>query len=392
MSELCLGTMTFGANPGPYEEAGGLLQNEADAIVKAAFDAGANFIDTANVYANGGGSEEIAGQALKNLGIARKDVVIATKVEGTMGPGPNDGGASRYHIMNQVKDSLKRLGTDHIDLYQIHGFDPATPVQETMRALDDLVHQGLVRYIGISNWAAWQIADANGIADRLGLTRLQSVQSYFSLAGRELEREIVPLIMAKQIGLMVYSPLAGGYLSGKYRASDVGRRKTVSFPPVDELRGGHILTALDAVAERHDVPLAAVALAWLKHQPVVTSVIIGAKRVEQLRENLASVQVQLTDEDLGELDAVSAIPSEYPGWMVHVHGVPRRQLLQKAKSAMQRSITLLGQWCRGASPSGENTSPAHDFFGGGSCRLLAINIYRAVAWNGGIASRLVGVR
>lgn len=332
VSELCMGTMTFGLNPGPYAEAGGLLQGEADAIVKAAFDAGVNFIDTANVYANGGGSEEITGQALKNLGIARKDVVIATKVEGTMGPGPNDGGASRYHIMNQVKDSLKRLGTDHIDLYQIHGFDPATPVEETMRALDDLVTQGHVRYIGISNWAAWQIADANGIADRLGLSRLQSVQSYYSLAGRELEREIIPLVTAKQIGLMVYSPLAGGYLSGKYRASDAGRRKTVSFPPLDEGRGGHILTALDAIAERHNAPLASIALAWLLHQRAVTSVIIGAKRVEQLQENLASIQVKLTDEDLAQLDVASAITQEYPGWMVHVHGVPRRQFWQDAKA------------------------------------------------------------
>jgi aryl-alcohol dehydrogenase-like predicted oxidoreductase len=243
--------MTFGINPGRYAAAGGLLQADADAIVKRAFDAGINFIDTANVYGGMGGSEEITGQALKNLGIARKDVVICTKVEGKMGNGPNDSGASRYHIMDQVKGSLRRLGTDHIDLYMLHGFDPATPIEEMVRALDDLVRQGHVRYVGVSNWAAWQIAEALGISERLNAARFQSVQSYYSLVGRELEREIVPMLTAKRLGLMVWSPLAGGYLSGKYRDGPEGRRSTVAFPPIDEGRGSAILPVLERIAAAH---------------------------------------------------------------------------------------------------------------------------------------------
>ncbi|MDB5614123.1 MAG: oxidoreductase [Devosia sp.] len=261
VSQLCLGTMTFGVNPGRYAEAGGLLQADADAIVRRAVDAGINFIDTANVYGGGGGSEEITGQALKNLGIARHDIVFATKVEGTMGPGPNDGGASRYHIMDQVKASLKRLGTDHIDLYQLHGLDPATPVEEMVRALDDLVRQGHVRYVGVSNWAAWQIVEALGVAERINASRFQSVQSYYSLVGRDIEREIVPMLDAKQLGLMVWSPLAGGYLSGKYRDSAEGRRKTIAFPPIDEARGEKILPVLEAIATAHSVSMATIALA-----------------------------------------------------------------------------------------------------------------------------------
>jgi len=331
VSQLCLGTMTFGSNPGPYAAAGGLQQPEADAITRRAFDAGINFIDTANVYGGGGGSEVITGQALRNLGIARKDVVIATKVEGTMGPGPNDGGASRYHILDQVQASLRRLGTDHIDLYQIHGFDPATPVEETLRALDDLVRQGHVRYIGLSNWAAWQVADALGVADRLGLARFQSVQAYYSLVGRELEREILPMVTAKGLGLMVYSPLAGGYLSGKYRSGPEGRRKTVAFPPLDETRGETVLAVLDSIAAAHQVPVAAVALAWLLHQPAVTSVMVGARRVEQLDENVRATGISLAEDDLQRLGAASAIAPEYPGWMVHIHGVPRRQLWQTGR-------------------------------------------------------------
>lgn len=328
VSQLCLGTMTFGANPGPYAAAGGLLQDEADAIVKRAIDAGINFIDTANVYGGGGGSEEITGQALKNLGIARKDIVIATKVEGTMGTGPNDGGASRYHIMEQVKASLKRLGTDHIDLYQVHGFDPVTPIEETVRALDDLVRQGHVRYTGVSNWAAWQVADAQGIAERSNASRFQSVQAYYSLVGRELEREIVPMLAAKGLGLMVYSPLAGGYLSGKYRTPTEGRRKTVDFPPVDQERGDKVLTALEDIAAVYQTPMATIALAWLLHRNVVTSVIIGTKRAAQLDENLKATEISLAESDLQRLDEVSAIAPEYPGWMVQIHGVPRRQLWQ----------------------------------------------------------------
>ncbi len=229
VSEMCLGTMVFGPSTGRYAGAGDVQQDEVDRIVRRAFDAGINFVDTANVY-SGGHSEEMIGRSLKNLGIARHQVVIATKVEHATGSGPNDGGASRYHLIDQLKTSLKRLGTDHIDLYQLHGWDPATPLEETIRALDDLVRQGHVRYVGVSNWAAWQISKALGVAERVSAVPFQSVQAYYSLAARELEREIVPMLQAERLGLLVYSPLAGGYLSGKYRDGSKGRRSIIPFP------------------------------------------------------------------------------------------------------------------------------------------------------------------
>ena len=217
VSELCLGTMTFGGEEGMWGKIGQLRQAEAEQLVGSALDAGINFIDTANVYSEGR-SEEITGQALKNLKIPRENVVVATKVFGETGTaGVNSRGSSRYHIMGSVKESLRRLQLDHIDLYQLHGFDPATPIEETLSALDTLVQQGHVRYIGVSNWAAWQIAKALGIAERLGLSRFASLQAYYTIAGRELERELVPMMQSEGLGLMVWSPLAGGLLSGKYR-------------------------------------------------------------------------------------------------------------------------------------------------------------------------------
>ncbi len=215
VSELCLGTMTFGGEGEMWSQIGDLQQADADKLVGRAFDAGINFIDTADVYSRGQ-SEMITGQALKNLNIARDEVVVATKVFGETGPGVNARGLTRYHIMEGVKASLRRLQLDHIDLYQIHGFDPATPIEETVRALDTLVEHGHVRYVGVSNWAAWQIMKALGIAERHGLARFESLQAYYTLAGRDLEREIVPLLQSENLGLMVWSPLAGGLLSGKY--------------------------------------------------------------------------------------------------------------------------------------------------------------------------------
>ncbi|WP_326523623.1 aldo/keto reductase [Sphingomonas sp.] len=324
VSELCLGTMTFGGE-GMFRAVGQVQQDEADALLKAAVDAGVNFVDTANVYSNGL-SEEITGRALRNLGLAREDIVLATKVLGPMGRDVNARGASRGHIMDQVKASLKRLGTDHIDLYQIHGWDAATPVEETVRALDDLVRQGHVRYVGVSNWAAWQIAKALGIAERLGASRFQSVQSYYTIAGRDLEREVIPMLASEGLGLMVWSPLAGGYLSGKYRdGKDAdGRRATFDFPPVDMVRGDAVIDAMAPIAEAKGVSIARIALAWLLHRPAVTSVIVGAKRVDQLEDNLGAVDVRLSDEDLARLDAVSALPPEYPGWMIERQGEYRR--------------------------------------------------------------------
>ena len=338
VSELCLGTMTFGG-AGFFEYMGGLKQDEADPLVKAALDAGVNFIDTANVYSNGL-SEEVTGKAIKNIGIARHDVVLATKAFGPMGEGPNQRGLSRTHLIEACRESLKRLGTDYIDLYQVHGFDAATPIDETLRALDMLVSHGHVRYIGLSNWAAWQVEKALGVSERLNLARFQSVQSYYSLAGRELEREIVPMLRAEGMGLMVWSPLAGGFLSGKYSdaagggANDKGRRDTRAFPPVDEARGNKVVEVMRPIAAAHGRSVAQVALAWLLHQPAVTSVIMGAKRQDQLSDNLGAADLFLSADELKALDEASTLPAEYPGWMFAVQGQYRRdQVDQRLRGA-----------------------------------------------------------
>ena len=329
VSELCLGTMTFGGSGGSWGQIGQLQQEEADALVRAALEAGINFIDTANVYA-GGDSERILGQSLRNLGVAREDVVIATKVMGPMGDGPNARGASRGHILDQAKASLTRLGLDHIDLYQIHGFDPATPMVETLEALDTLVRHGHVRYIGLSNWAAWQVVKAIGIAEARKLAPILSLQAYYTLAGRDLEREVVPMLKSEGLGLMVWSPLAGGYLSGKYdrdgKGAD-GRRASFDFPPVDKDRAQGVIGVMRGIAAARGCSVAQVALAWLLHQPVVTSVIVGAKRVDQLAENIAATAVRLSAEDLSALDAASALAPEYPGWMLERQSAYRAHLL-----------------------------------------------------------------
>jgi aryl-alcohol dehydrogenase-like predicted oxidoreductase len=328
VSEICLGAMTFGGNAdaGMWAAIGGLGQGAVDDIVGRALAAGVNFIDTADVYSFGQ-SERLVGQALKNLGVPRKDVIVATKVFGGMGPGPNDRGASRGHIMDSVRGSLERLQTDHIDLYQIHGNDTVTPIDETLRALDDLVSQGLVRYIGVSNWSAWKIAKALGRAETKGYARFETLQAYYSIAGRDLERELVPMLTEEQLGLMVWSPLAGGLLSGKYAADGTGpegaRRTGFSFPPVDAARGAACIEAMRGVAEAHDVSVARVALAWLLHKPHVMSVIIGARTAAQLDDNLKATTLTLSPEEMATLDAVSALPSEYPGWMFERQGGQR---------------------------------------------------------------------
>lgn len=334
VSELCLGTMTFGGSEGMWGQIGQLQQEEADSLVRTALDAGINFIDTANIYANGQ-SERILGQSLKNLGIAREDVVIATKVLGPMGEGPNARGASRGHILDQAKASLARLQLDHVDLYQIHGFDPATPITETLEALDTLVRQGHVRYLGLSNWAAWQIVKAVGIAEARKLAPIVSLQAYYTLAGRDLEREVVPMLQSENIGLMVWSPLAGGFLSGKYDREGKtaeGRRANFDFPPIDKERAHDAIEVMRGIAAGKDCSVAQVALAWLLHQDVVTSVIVGAKRAEQLTDNIGATQVSLSTEDLHALDAVTRLPAEYPGWMLERQGDYRAHMLEKQGS------------------------------------------------------------
>lgn len=318
VSELCLGTMTFGGDETMWGQIGRLQQDEADSLVKASLDAGINFIDTANIYSFGR-SEEILGQSLRNLGVPRHEVVIATKVMGAMADGPNNRGTSRGHILYQAEASLKRLGLDHVDLYQIHGFDPRVPIDETLEALDTLVRKGAVRYLGLSNWAAWQVMKAIGLTQMRQLAPIISLQSYYTIAGRDLEREIIPMLTAEKVGLMVWSPLAGGYLSGKYdregRGND-GRRANFNFPPVNMDRGYAAIEAMREIAASKDASVAQIALAWLLHQKAVTSVIVGAKRLDQLTDNIAATKISLSAEDLSRLNDISRLPDEYPGWML----------------------------------------------------------------------------
>ncbi len=324
VSRLTLGTMTFGGDESSlFGKMGGLSQKETDAMVGRALDAGINFIDTANIYSYGE-SETLTGKA---LGKRRNEVVLATKVFGRMGAGANEVGLSRYHIMDQAEASLKRLGTDHIDLYQIHGFDPITPFDETLRALDDLVRQGKVRYIGCSNLAAWHIMKSLGISAAQNLEKFASLQAYYSLAGRDLEQEIVPLLKDQKLGLMTWSPLAGGFLSGKFTRNNTGandgRRTVFNFPPVDVQKGFDIIDVLQAVAKRHGATVAQVALGWQLHKDYVTTVILGARTLDQLNDNLGAADVKLSTEDLAEIERVSATRPTYPGWMFANQGADR---------------------------------------------------------------------
>ncbi|WP_157216918.1 aldo/keto reductase [Flavisphingomonas formosensis] len=328
VSEICLGTMTFGeaGGAGIWGDIADIDQKAADAIVGRSLAAGVNFIDTADVYSFGA-SEVLLGRALRNLGVPRADVVLATKVTSAMSNKPNDRGASRGHIMDSVAKSLERLQTDHIDLYQIHANDPVTPIEETLRALDDLVRQGMVRYVGVSNWMAWKMAKALGMSERLGIARFETVQAYYSIAGRDLEREIVPLLEEERLGLMVWSPLAGGLLSGKFgpgaAGNGEGRRANFDFPPVDLDRAWVCVGAMREVAEKHGSTVATVALAYVLAKPFVTSVIIGAKRMDQLEQNLDAAKLALDADDMAKLDGVSALPAEYPGWMLERQGGQR---------------------------------------------------------------------
>ena len=326
VSEICLGTMTFGTFGQFKQVLGEVDQKGATAFVARAVEAGVNFLDSADVY-SAGNSEKLTGQALKDVGVKRSDVVIATKCYGRMGPGPNDIGASRGHIMDSVSRSLERLQTDHIDLYQIHATDIVTPVEETMRALDDLVRQGMVRYVGCSNWQAWRVMKANGIAENRGFARLQTIQAYYSIAGRDLEREIVPMMADQKVGLMVWSPLAGGLLSGKFGPGSNGpegaRRAAFDFPPVNKDRAWACVAVMREIGAAHGASVARVALAYVLGKSFVMSVIIGAKTMEQLDDNLEAAKLVLSADEMKRLDEVSALPPEYPGWMVSRQGAER---------------------------------------------------------------------
>lgn len=319
VSELCLGTMTFGGK-GYWQAVGQVPQDEMNEIVKTSVDSGINFIDTANAYSEGL-SETMLGEALMKLGIPRQQVVVATKVRLRMGPGANQVGLSRLHIADSVNDSLQRLKMSHIDLLYIHGVDPITPLEETMRGLEDVVRSGKVRYIGISNHPAWMVIKANSYAEKMGWTKFVASQNYYSIASRDIEREIIPMALDQAIGIMPWSPLAGGFLSGKFtRNNEVAgnsRRDTFDFPPIDKHKAYDIIDVMAEIGKSHDVSVAAVALNWVIRQPAVTSTIIGAKNLQQLNDNIAAVNLQLAGEEINQLNEVSKLAAEYPGWMVN---------------------------------------------------------------------------
>ena len=318
VSELCLGTMTFGGK-GFWEAIGRIPQEGATELVKLAIENGINFIDTANIYSEGM-SELLLGKALRDLGVDRQQLVIATKVRGRMGSGANQIGLSQLHIIDSVNDSLRRLQLEHIDLLYIHGVDPIAPLEETMRALEDVVRAGKVRYLGISNHPAWQVMKANAIAEKRGWTKFVALQNYYSIAGRDSERELIPLAESEGLALMPWSPLAGGFMSGKYsrtiQKAGNSRRDEFDFPPVNKERAYDIIDVLTEFAKEHDTSVARIALAWLLHKKSVTSIMIGAKNKEQLTDNIASTLVKLSDEEMEKLDKVSALALEYPGWMM----------------------------------------------------------------------------
>ena len=327
VSELCLGTMTYGGDKGIWESIGNLQQDAVNEQVKFAVEAGINFIDTANVYSYGK-SEMLLGQALKTLRLPREQLIIATKSTASMDETPNGRGQSRHHIFNAVDASLERLQLDYIDLYQLHGFDPLTPFEESLSALNDLVRSGRVRYVGLCNMAAWQIMKSLSTSEQKGFAKFVSVQAYYTIAGRDLEREVVPLLEDQKLGLMVWSPLAGGLLTGKYKAADDkgpsgARRTTFDFPLVDKERAFKCIDAMRPIAQQREVSVAQIALAWILSKPFVSTVIIGARSMDQLRDNIAASRVTLTPAEIKSLDEVSQLPPEYPGWMLAFQGQAR---------------------------------------------------------------------
>ena len=336
VSVLTMGTMTFGGR-GNFADVGPTGADEARRQVDQCLAAGVNLFDTADVY-SGGLSEEILGQALKGR---RDEALVATKVRMPMGSGPNDAGLSRHHIVTGCEASLRRLGADHIDLYQVHEWDGLTPLEETLEALDLLVQSGKVRYVGASNYGGWQLLKALGTAERLRLPRFVSQQIYYSLQARDAEYELIPAAVDQGLGVLVWSPLAGGLMSGKYRRDrqpPAGSRQLTEWnePPVRDQDALYAtVDVLVSIAEEHGVSAAQVALAYLLGRPAVTSLVIGAKTTEQLADNLAAADLVLTAGERSRLDDVSAVPLIYPYW-------------HQAKTARDRlsaaDLTLLGPY------------------------------------------------
>jgi aryl-alcohol dehydrogenase-like predicted oxidoreductase len=326
VSEICFGTMTFGGE-GYWENIGKVQQDEVNQLMKTVVDSGINFIDTANVYSFGQ-SEKMLGQSIIDVGLKRNELVIATKVRGKMGDAVNNIGLSRYHIFQSVDESLQRLQLDHIDILYVHGVDKRAPVEETMRALNDIVLTGKVRYIACCNWPAWMVMKAQGIAQQHGWNKFIGLQYFYSLSGRDIEREILPLAADQKLGVMPWSPLAGGFLSGKFtrqnpKPGDSRRGGDFDFPPIDKEKSYDIIDVISEIGKQYNVSAAQVALAWVRQQPGITSTIIGAKRTEQLLDNIKSTELTLSADDLQKIDAVSALPKEYPNWMVEYQGRDR---------------------------------------------------------------------
>jgi aryl-alcohol dehydrogenase-like predicted oxidoreductase len=315
VSRLSFGAMTFGEGQLVPGVTNTIDQAGADQMVNRVLDAGINLFDTADAYTQGQ-SEIMLGKALGNR---RHEVAIATKVGFRLGNALTDTGLSYRHIIAAAEGSLKRLGTDYIDLYQVHITDPITPLEETARALEDLVRRGLVRYIGFSNFPAWQAAKFVGIQERYRYTRFVAAQMYYSLVGRDLEHEFVPFVQDAGIGILVWSPLAGGFLSGKYTrespAPEDGRRNKFQLPPVDVERGYDVVEAVKQIAQNHEASPAQVAIAWLLTKPFISSIIIGANKLHQLEDNLGAADLKLTNAEVEQLDTLTAPPTIYPGWM-----------------------------------------------------------------------------
>ncbi len=315
VSVLTLGTMTFGGS-GVFAKTGDTDSAGAGRLVDMALDAGINLLDTADIY-SWGLSEEILGEVLRGR---RERVLVTTKARMKMGDGPNDAGLSRHHLIAACEASLKRLGTDWIDLYQLHEWDGQTPLEETLRALDDLVRSGKVRYVGCSNYTGWQLMKALGVAERQGLERFVSQQIHYTLEAREAEYELVPIAVDQGVGIMVWGPLAGGLLSGKYRRGQPhppGSRHLNEWgePPIrDEGRLYDIIETLVAIAGERGVPVSQVALAWLLGRPGICTVVIGARNEEQLAGNLGAAELSLSDDECARLDKISALPLLYPYW------------------------------------------------------------------------------
>jgi aryl-alcohol dehydrogenase-like predicted oxidoreductase len=327
VSELCFGTMTFGGqNAGIWEKIGKLQQKEVNEMLSAVIESGINFIDTANAYSFGQ-SEQLLGQGLIDLKVNRDEIIIATKVLARMNEKPNSTGLSRYHIFNSVEASLKRMQLDYMDILYVHGVDPSTSLEETVRSLNDIVESGKVRYIAICNWPAWMVAKAQAIAHYRGYHKFIGLQYYYAAVSRDIEHELVPMAADHDLAIFPWSPLAGGFLTGKFTregADADSRRANFDFPPIDKEKAYDLVDVMGEIAKAHSASIAQIALAWVRQQKGVTSTIIGAKSLDQLHANIASTEIQLTASDFEKIDEVSPLPMQYPGWMVERQSAYRK--------------------------------------------------------------------